>query len=193
MDERSPTSTSTSYDQSTIEEQHAPESPSLTHLEEQLAKDFDEEDSRARSPATHRASALYGFTREKEEINLASSSAWVEDQSSDSSPEESDEQISQDQDKGKEREMSHPGDYYHSRATVSPPDRRPEISRTSPSSSTSTPRQGSEEARSDDKREDRAGSGGGSGSGSGSGSSSGSAGASGSSRPRLVAGVFVRY
>ncbi|KIW32758.1 uncharacterized protein PV07_04282 [Cladophialophora immunda] len=188
MDERS-SATPTSYHQSTIQE-HAQESPSDTHLEEQLSIGFDPEDSRARSPASPHEPTPYGFTREDEEIDSASS-AWVETQSSSSSPKETDDQPSREKDKGKEREMSYPGDYYHSTTTSSPQDRRPEISRTSPSSSASTPRQGSEEAKSDDKKDDRTG--GGSGSGSSGGGGSGSASASGSSRSRLVAGVFVRY
>lgn len=115
---------------------------------------------------------------------------------------------SQDKGKAPETQMSYPGDYYHySRMasgqserdrTTSTTNRRPDTSRSSTtsgsssssSSSASTPRQGSEAAR-DKKKDDKSGSGGGSGSASTSGG--GSSGGSGSSRSRLVAGVFVRY
>ncbi|KAJ9609970.1 hypothetical protein H2200_006300, partial [Cladophialophora chaetospira] len=115
---------------------------------------------------------------------------------------DTDEQV---EDKGKEREtqMSYPGDYYHysrmasgqserEKTSSSTANRRPDTSRSSSSSgsnsSASTPRQGSEAAR-DNKKDDKSGSGG----GSGGASTSGGGSASGSSRSRLVAGVFVRY
>ncbi|KIW91722.1 uncharacterized protein Z519_07690 [Cladophialophora bantiana CBS 173.52] len=191
MDKR-PSTTCTSYDQSTLEE-HAKGSPSDSPLKEPQSIGFGLEDPPRRSPAPPHEPILYDFAKEGEEIDPATST-WAEDQSSGGSPTETGDQPSQDEAKGKEREMSYPGDYYHhSRASASPSDRRPDISRTSPSSSASTPRQGSEAPKGDDKKDDRTGSGGGSGSGSGSGSASASASGSGSSRSRLVAGVFVRY
>ena len=95
----------------------------------------------------------------------------------------------QPQDKGKEPEMSYPGDYYHSgmgsaqcgrgQATSSSTTRS-----SNSSSNASTPCQGSESGRGENKKDDRLGSGGGEGA-NGSSSRTG--------RSRLVAGVFVRY
>ena len=119
-----------------------------------------------------------------------------------STPQPTDEQS---QDKGKEPDMSYPGDYYHySRMSSGQSERRVDTSRSSTTSSgssnASTPRQGSEPARgSGQKKDDRSGSGGGSSGGSSgaggstSGTGSGSGSGSGSGRSRLVAGVFVRY
>ena len=189
--EEGPSNTSAANDQPPFSE-HSQVSPPRTNVDQQSSVSGQREDHPAPSQPEE---ALYDFTREEEDAE-STATPWVEGQASSRSPEPTSDQSSQDKGKEKEQGMSYPGDYYHSgmartqygKATTTSTtiDRRPDASRSSTSSSSnaSTPKQSPEEARGDNKK-------GGSGSTGASGGAAGSG--SGSSRSRLVAGVFVRY
>jgi len=126
-------------------------------------------------------------------------SPWVQRQTPSSGLGEISDQRPQAQGKREQQDMSYPGDYYHSGMAVSQyggvgaissaTNHRSDVLRssTTSSSSASTPKQGSEEARGDKKLEAEVQYGS-SNAGRGAG-----AGGSGSSRSRLVGGVFLRY
>jgi len=196
--ERRPSSPSVSNQQASIEEHEQGAAPG-TRIEQQESTNVDQELPLQGAAAAFEVAPNPSELEGEEKSGRASTTSPRAEQE-EGLPRDTDEQS---QDKGKEQEtqMSYPGDYYHysrmtsgqterERTTSSTIDRRPEMSRSSTnsgsSSNASTPRQGSEAAR-DNKKDDRSGSGGGSASASTSGSGGGS------NRSRLVAGVFVRY
>lgn len=171
-------------------EEHEQSSASGTTTEHPESTDIpvDPPEQHQGSPVATTAGVNPGeVTAEHEATDSTTKPESEEQQLATSNPEHEDEQQ---QDKGKDRDMSNPGDYYHSRiaggasSSISRTTTSGSGSSSSSSSNASTPRPGSEGARDTKKKDDRSG---------GGGSSSGSSGASGGSRSRLVAGVFVRY
>lgn len=191
MDERL-SDRSSSHNQSSYEGYRS-RSASGTPIEQRRSLDVGQHTTRRRSPLATEFETI-SYDSPGEEGRDPRRSPFIERRSPSGSPQSIGQpppRSRRDKGKGKEREMSS-SSYYQSRiggtssdrarTTSSTSDRRPEISRTSTTSTGTTSRQGSEEARIE-RKDDRTAGGNDSGGGSG----------SGNSRSRLVSGVFVRY
>lgn len=188
MSERRSESTS-SYDRLSFEE-YRRRSASGTPTEQRQSLEVGQQSSRRRSPLATEAETL-SYDSPDEEDDDQDRSPWGERRSTSRSPKDVEDLSPRDKGKGKakgkgkEREMSSSANsqsrmggtsYERERTASSTSERRPQGSRASTTSTATTSRQASrqasEEARGD-RREERKD--------------------SGSSRSRLVSGVFVRY